>query len=192
MKTIKKLLFCLMLIPFLSSCQYNEMVEMQEKVEAQWGQVENVYQRRLDLIPNLVETVKGYAKHEEATLTGVIEARAKATSIQLNVNDLTEENLAKFQEAQGAITQALNKLMVSHEQYPELQAAPLFRDLKAQLEGTENRISTERNRFNEVVREYNTYIKKFPNNFIAGWFDFNAKPYFKADAGSKKAPKIQF
>ncbi|MBO5798686.1 MAG: LemA family protein [Paludibacteraceae bacterium] len=192
MKTIKKLLFCLMLVPFLSSCQYNEMVEMQEKVEAQWGQVENVYQRRADLIPNLVEVVKGYAKHEHETLTEVTKARAEATSIKLNMEDLTEENLAKYQEAQGAITQALSRLMVAHEQYPELKADKQFQALQAQLEGTENRISTERNRFNEIAREYNTYIKKFPNNFIAGWFDFNAKPYFKADAGSEKAPKIQF
>ncbi|MEE0997850.1 MAG: LemA family protein [Paludibacteraceae bacterium] len=181
-----------MLIPFLSSCQYNEMVEMQEKVEAQWGQVENVYQRRADLIPNLVEIVKGYAKHEHETLTEVTKARAEATSIKLNMEDLTEENLAKYQEAQGAITQALSRLMVAHEQYPELKADKQFQALQAQLEGTENRISTERNRFNEIAREYNTYIKKFPNNFIAGWFDFNAKPYFKADAGSEKAPKIQF
>lgn len=192
MKMIKKLLLCLTLIPFLSSCQYNEMVEMQEKVEAQWGQVENVYQRRADLIPNLVEIVKGYAKHEHETLTEVTKARAEATSIKLNMEDLTEENLAKYQEAQGAITQALSRLMVAHEQYPELKADKQFQALQAQLEGTENRISTERNRFNEIAREYNTYIKKFPNNFIAGWFDFNAKPYFKADAGSEKAPKIQF
>lgn len=192
MKMIKKLLLCLTLIPFLSSCQYNEMVEMQEKVEAQWGQVENVYQRRADLIPNLVEIVKGYAKHEHETLTEVTKARAEATSIKLNMEDLTEENLAKYQEAQGAITQALSRLMVAHEQYPELKADKQFQALQAQLEGTENRISTERNRFNEIAREYNTYIKKFPNNFIAGWFDFNAKPYFKAEAGSEKAPKIQF
>lgn len=192
MKTIKVLLGAVAMASVMSSCGYNTMVEKSESVDAQWSQVENVYQRRADLIPNLVATVKGYAEHEQETLTGVIEARAKATSVKIDASSLTEENMAKFQQAQAGLTNALSKLMVVQEKYPDLKANDNFRDLQAQLEGTENRIAVERQKFNEVTRDYNTYIKKFPNNFVAGMFDFESKPYFKADEIAQKAPEVKF
>lgn len=181
-----------MAMPLLCSCGYNTMVEKQEQVDAQWSQVENVYQRRADLIPNLVATVKGYAEHEQETLSGVIEARSKATSITLDASSLTEENMAQFQQAQDGLSQALSRLMMVQENYPNLKANQNFLDLAAQLEGTENRISVERQRFNDAARDYNTYIKKFPNNIIANMFDFSSKPYFKADEGAHTAPKVEF
>jgi LemA protein len=171
---------------------YNNMVTMSESVDAQWSQVENVYQRRADLIPNLVNTVKGYAKHERETLEGVIEARSKATSVNVDASNLNEQSLQAFQKAQAGLSSALSKLMLVVERYPDLKANQNFLDLQAQLEGTENRIAVERKKYNEVVREYNTFIKKFPNNMFAGMFGFDKKPYFKAETGAEKAPEVQF
>lgn len=176
----------------LSSCGYNTMVEKQEAVDAQWAQVENVYQRRADLIPNLVATVKGYASHESETLTAVVEARTKATSVNVDASSLNQEQLENFQKAQGELSSALGRLLAIQEAYPDLKANENFRDLSAQLEGTENRIATERKKFNDTARDYNTFIKMFPNNLMAGIFSFESKPYFKADEGSGKAPKVEF
>jgi LemA protein len=176
----------------LTSCNYNTLVEKQQEVDQAWAQVENQYQRRADLIPNLVNTVKGYSTHEQETLTKVTEARAKATSITLSADDLTEENLARFQQAQNELTGALKSLLAVTEAYPDLKANENFLNLQAQLEGTENRISTERMRYTEVVRDYNTAIKKFPTNIYAGWFGFKEKPQFKAEAGAEKAPEVKF
>jgi len=171
---------------------YNNMVTKSEAVTTQWAQVENVYQRRADLIPNLVNTVKGYAEHEKSTLTEVIEARAKATSTTVDAGNLTPAAIQSFQQAQGGLSQALGKLMVVVERYPDLKANQNFLELQAQLEGTENRIAVERKRFNEVARDYNTYIKLFPKNLLAGMFGFEPKPYFKAVAGAEKAPEVNF
>ena len=192
MKTIKSLLFSLLATLMLSSCGYNDMVQKQENVESAWAQVENVYQRRADLIPNLVASVKGAAAHEQNTLTAVIEARAKATSISIDASNLTEENLAQFQQAQAGLSSALSRLMAVSEAYPTLQANENFRDLNSQLEGTENRITVERQKFNEAAKDYNTYIRQFPHNLVAMIFSFSAKPYFKAEAGSNVAPKVSF
>lgn len=169
---------------------YNGMVNQEETVNTAWSQVENQYQRRADLIPNLVNTVKGYAKHEENTLEGVISARAKATSIQVDVNDA--ESLAQYQKAQGELSQALGRLMAVAEAYPDLKANENFLQLQSQLEGTENRIATERKRFNEVAKDYNVTIRKFPNNIIANIFGFKNKAYFEAEEGAKTAPKVEF
>ncbi|MBM4117204.1 LemA family protein [bacterium] len=177
------------------SGQYNRFVGLQEGVEGQWGNVENVYQRRADLIPNLVETVKGYAEHEQETLTAVVEARAKATQMQAQLtpealND--PETMAKFQQVQGELSSALARLMVVVERYPDLKANQNFLDLQAQLEGTENRIAVERRRFNDLARDYNTAIRRFPGNIIAGLFNFGAKAYFEAAEGAAQAPKVDF
>jgi LemA protein len=171
---------------------YNGMVKKQEAVEAQWAQVENVYQRRADLIPNLVATVKGYAAHEQGTLTAVIEARAKATSITVDPSNITPEQLAEFQEAQDQLSSALSRLLVSVERYPDLKANENFLALQSQLEGTENRITVERQKFNDRAREYNQSIRMFPRNIIAGMFGFEKIGYFKAAAGSEVAPKVEF
>ena len=171
---------------------YNSMVKSQEGVEAAWAQVENVYQRRADLIPNLVETVKGYAKHEQQTLEGVINARAKATSVQVDASNLDEAQIKKFQEAQGELTQALSRLIAVSENYPDLKANQNFLELQSQLEGTENRITVERQKFNDTARAYNTEIRTFPTNILAGIFNFDRKPYFEAEAGADKAPKVSF
>lgn len=193
MKALKKLLVAIVGAWTLSSCSmYNEMVSKQEAVDASWAQVENVYQRRADLIPNLVATVKGYAEHEKSTLEAVIEARSNATSIKLDASDLTEEKMAQFQRAQEQLSGALSRLMAISEAYPDLKASEQFSNLQAQLEGSENRIAVERKNFNEASQAYNTYIRKFPQNFLAGWFNFEAKPYFKADAGADKAPEVKF
>jgi LemA protein len=176
----------------MSSCGYNSMVEKDEAITEQWAQVETQYQRRADLIPNLVNTVKGYADFEQETITGVIEARAKATSVQIDASNLTEENMAAFQKAQGQVTSSLSRLLVSVERYPELKANQNFMDLQAQLEGTENRIAVARRRFNEVVKDYNTYIRKFPRNMYAGMFDFEKRTYFEAEEGNEKAPTVSF
>jgi LemA protein len=192
MKTVKKIMIALLVVPFLSSCGYNKMVELSEGVDAQWAQVENVYQRRADLIPNLVNTVKGYAAHEQGTLTAVVEARSKATSVKIDASNLNAESIKEFQEAQSGLTQALSRLIMLQENYPDLKANENFRDLQVQLEGTENRITVERQKFNDVTRQYNTYIKRFPNNMIAGMFSFDQKPYFQAEEGSEKAPKVEF
>jgi LemA protein len=171
---------------------YNGMVTMQESVTSQWGNVETSYQRRSDLIPNFVNTVKGAANFEQTTLTQVIEARAKATSINIDPTKMTAENMQQFQQAQGQVSSALGRLMVVVEQYPELKATQNFRDLQVELEGTENRISVERKKFNDVALIYNTYIRRFPQNFLAGMFGFQAKPYFEADEGADKAPVVTF
>jgi len=172
--------------------KYNGMVIESEKVDAQWAQVENVYQRRADLIPNLVATVKGYASHEKETLEGVIEARSKATSTNISADNLDPQALQKFQAAQDGLSSALSRLMVVVERYPDLKANQNFMQLQAQLEGTENRISVERKRFNETAMTYNTLIKTFPNAFLANMFGFEKKPYFKANQGADEAPKVEF
>ena len=171
---------------------YNNMVNMQEGVTAQWSQVENVYQRRSDLIPNLVSTVKGYADFEKSTLTAVIEARAKATSVQINPEKLDAQSLQNFQQAQSGLSSALGKLMVVVEKYPELKANQGFLDLQAQLEGTENRITVERMKFNQTAQTYNTFIRTFPKNLWANMFGFEKKAYFEAEKGADKAPKVAF
>lgn len=171
---------------------YNGMVTMQEKVSAQWSNVENQYQRRLDLIPNLVNTVKGYAEHEQNTLNGVVEARAKATQMQINLDNLDEAAMKKLNTVQGELSSALSKLMAISENYPDLKANENFRDLQAQLEGTENRIAVERRKFNDTARTYNTGIRQFPKNMLAGMFGFTPKPYFEANAGAENAPKVEF
>jgi LemA protein len=171
---------------------YNTMVTMQENVTSQWGNVETQYQRRSDLIPNFVNTVKGAANFEQTTLTQVIEARAKATSVTIDPTKMTPENLQQFQQAQGQVSSALGRLMVVMEQYPELKATQNFRDLQVELEGTENRISVERKKFNDIAKVYNTYIKRFPANIIAGMYNFEVKPYFDALEGAEKAPEVKF
>lgn len=171
---------------------YNGMVTKSENVDGQWANVENSYQRRADLIPNLVNTVKGYAAHEQETFTAVVEARSKATGINLNPDQLTPENLQQFQKAQSGLSSALSRLLVVVEKYPELKANKNFLELQKQLEGTENRISTERRKFNELARQYNTFIKIFPKNIWAGIFNFEAKAYFEAVEGSDTAPNVQF
>ena len=171
---------------------YNGLVSAEEEVESAWAQVENQYQRRSDLIPNLVATVKGYAAHENETLEGVISARARATQITVDPSNATPEQLAAYQKAQGELSQALGRLMAVAESYPDLKANENFRDLQAQLEGTENRCTIARQNFNEVARAFNTYLRRFPNNIIAGAFGFEKKPYFEADEEAKKAPKVEF
>ena len=192
MKKISKLLVALIALVGLNSCGYNTMTEKEEAVNKAWSNVENQYQRRSDLIPNLVNTVKGYAQHEQTTLSAVLEARSKATQITVNAEDLTPEKLKEYQEAQGQVTSALGKLLAITEAYPDLKANETFKELQAQLEGTENRISVERRNFNEVVGDYNTYIRKFPQNIIAGLFGFDKRAYFEAEAGSEKAPTVEF
>jgi LemA protein len=171
---------------------YNSMVKLDENVKGKWGNVQNEYQRRSDLIPNLVNTVKGAANFEQETLTKVVEARAKATSMQIDPTNLTPEKIAEFQKVQGELSGALSRLLVSVEKYPELKANQNFRDLQAQLEGTENRIKVARNDFNAAVQEYNATVRRFPNNIFAGIFKFAPKGYFEATPGSDKAPNVQF
>lgn len=171
---------------------YNGMVSKEEQVTSAWSQVENVYQRRADLIPNLVATVKGYAAHEKETLEGVINARSKATQTTVDPTKMNEESIKKFQAAQGELSSALGRLMVIVERYPDLKANQNFLELQAQLEGTENRITVERQKFNEIAQGYNTYIRQFPKNIIAGIFGFERKAYFEAKEGSDVAPKVEF
>lgn len=171
---------------------YNKMVVSDENVQAAWSQVENVYQRRADLIPNLVATVKGYAVHEAQTLENVVAARAKATQVTVDPADLTPEALAKYNAAQGELSAALGKLLMITESYPDLKANQNFLELQAQLEGTENRITTERMKFNETAKGYNTLIRTFPNNILASVFNFEKKGYFEAQAGAETAPKVEF
>ena len=171
---------------------YNNMVQKDEEASKAWANVENAYQRRLDLIPNLVKTVQGAADYEKGTLTEVIEARAKATSVQIDPNNLTEESIAKFQAAQDQLSSALSRLMVVVERYPELKATEEFKSLMDALEGCENRIAVERGKFNKTVNDYNQYIRRFPNNIIAGIFNFNTKGYFKASEGAENAPEVEF
>ena len=171
---------------------YNGLVEQQESVKSAWGQVENVYQRRADLIPNLVNTVKGYATHERETLEAVMNARANATSVKIDPSNMDEASLKKFQDAQGELSSALSRLIAVSEAYPELKANENFLNLQNQLEGTENRITVERQKFNQVVQGYNTMARKFPANIIASIFGFSQKPYFEAQAGADKAPTVDF
>ena len=172
--------------------KYNTAVERQENAETAWSQVESAYQRRSDLIPNLVNTVRGAADFERGTLTDVIEARAQATSVNVDADNITQEQLQQFQQAQGQVSSALSRLLVTVERYPELKATQNFQQLQSQLEGTENRINVERNRFNEQVREYNTYIRKFPNNVIVGMYGFDEMPLFESDPGAETAPDVEF
>ena len=165
---------------------------MEEGVNNKWSNVETQYQRRADLIPNLVNTVKGYATHESETLQAVIEARSKATQITVNAKDLTPERLAEYQKAQGAVTNALGKLLALTESYPDLKANQNFLELQAQLEGTENRINVARKDFNDTARQYNTKVRQFPQSIIAGIFGFERRPYFEAQEGTDKAPTVQF
>ncbi|MCM1162718.1 MAG: LemA family protein [Muribaculaceae bacterium] len=192
MKYIRTILFALLLLPLVSSCNYNSLVEQKQGVEQQWAEVQNQYQRRSDLIPNLVATVKGYATHESETFEKVTQARAAATAVNINAEDLNEETLAKFQSAQNELSGALKSLLAVTEAYPDLKANENFRDLQVQLEGTENRIATARGRYTEAVAQYNTSIKKFPTVIYAGWFGFSAEPQFKADDAAQRAPEVKF
>ena len=171
---------------------YNDMVKLDENVNREWSQVENQYQRRLDLIPNLVNVVKGYASHEKETLEGVIEARAKATQTTIDPSNMTEEQLANFQKSQDGLSGALNRLMVVVEKYPDLKATENFKQLQAQLEGTENRITLARKDYNDAATIYNKEVRRFPNNMLAGIFGFSVRPQFKAQEGAESAPTVQF
>jgi LemA protein len=182
----------LLALPFLTSCGYNSMVQKEEAIASQWAQVQNVYQRRADLIPNLVNTVKGYANFEKSTLTAVIEARSKATSVNIDASKLDANSLQNFQQAQDGLKSALSKLLVVVEKYPDLKANQNFLELQAQLEGTENRITVERMKFNEATLDFNAYIRKFPQILTAKMFGFKEKPYFQAAAGAEKAPDVKF
>jgi LemA protein len=182
----------LLLLVFNGCGSYNNMVNKQETVSSGWAQVENVYQRRSDLIPNLVNTVKGVANFEQKTLTDVINARASATQMKVDASKLSPEQISKFQSSQGELSQALGRLMVVAEQYPQLKATENFKELQSQLEGTENRIAVERGKFNEVVKDYNSYVRKFPQVLYAGIFGFDKKGYFEAEAGADKAPEVNF
>jgi len=173
-------------------CGYNGMVSKQEAVDAAWAQVENQYQRRMDLIPNLVNTVKGAANFEASTLEKVVQARASATQVKIDPKNLTESELQKFESSQGELSKALGRLLMISENYPELKATQAFRDLTVQLEGTENRISVERKNFNSVAQDYNSTIRRFPNNIVAGIFGFDKKPYFQSEEGAEKAPEVKF
>ncbi|MBN1340202.1 MAG: LemA family protein [Bacteroidales bacterium] len=171
---------------------YNKMVTFDEGINSQWAQVENVYQRRADLIPNLVSTVKGYAEFEQETLQNVVEARSKATSVNIDPSNMDANSLQQFQAAQDGLSSALSRLLVVVEKYPDLKANQSFLDLQAQLEGTENRIAVERRAFNTVVQDYNSYIRAFPQLFYAGIFGFDKRAYFEADSGAEKAPEVKF
>ena len=171
---------------------YNTLVGQDEAVGTAWSNVENQYQRRVDLIPNLVNTVKGYASHEKETFEAVVSARAKATQTIVDIDDLTPEKIAAYQKAQGELGSALGRLLAITENYPKLKANENFKELQAQLEGTENRISTERHKFNEVAKTYNTSIRRFPKNIIASMFGFEKRPYFEAQEGAEKAPEVKF
>ncbi len=171
---------------------YNSLAKMDEKVSSEWANVETQYQRRADLIPNLVNTVKGYASHEKETLEGVIAARSQATQMKVDATNLTPEKLAEYQQAQGAITSALGKLLAITENYPDLKANQNFLELQAQLEGTENRINVARTNFNNTAKSFNTSIRLFPKNIIASMCGFEKRPYFEAEAGAEKAPQVSF
>ena len=182
----------LVILLFWGCGSYNSLVNADETVKQSWGNVQSAYQRRADLIPNLVETVKGEASFERGTLNDVINARARATSVQVNPENLTPENIQQYQQAQNQLTGALSRLLVTVEQYPTLRANDAFRDLQRQLEGTENRINTERNRYNEVVQPYNVKVRSFPTNLFAGIMGFQPRPPFEAAPGSETAPRVNF
>jgi len=196
MKTSRIILIiiAIILVLFISrGCKgYNNLVTLREQVNRDWSNVENVYQRRADLIPNLVNTVKGYAAHEQETFTGVTEARSKATSVTIDAANMTEEDLKRFQAVQGQVTSALSRLLAVAEAYPDLKANQNFLELQAQLEGTENRIAVERRKFNETATSYNSEIKRFPTLLFAGMMGFKDRPYFTAEEGSQVAPEVQF
>lgn len=194
-KTLKTVLIIVGIVIVLAAMfvkPYNKMVQKDEDCSQAWANVENAYQRRLDLIPNLVKTVQGAADYEKGTLEAVIEARSKATSVQVDPSNLTEESIAQFQAAQDQLSSALSRLMVVVERYPELKANENFLELQAQLESTENRIAVARGKFNETVKDYNSYIRRFPNNIVAGMFNFDKKGYFQATAGAENAPNVEF
>lgn len=182
----------IVLIAIWGITSYNGMVKMDESVSTAWSNVENQYQRRSDLIPNLVNTVKGYASHEKETFQAVVDARSKATQMQISADDLTPEKMQAYQKAQGEVGSALSRLLAITEAYPDLKANENFKELQAQLEGTENRISVERKRFNDTARAYNTAIRTFPRNLLAGMFGFDKRPYFESEEGADKAPKVEF
>lgn len=186
------LVICSFLMFSIGTSQYNGIVTAEEEVTKAWANVESQYQRRSDLIPNLVSTVKGYATHEQKTLTDVIAARAKATQTTIDPTNMTPESLAKFQAAQSQVSSSLGRLLVSVEQYPNLKANQNFLELQAQLEGTENRISVERQRFNDAAQRFNTMIRQFPRNILASMFGFEKKVYFEADEAAAKAPEVKF
>jgi len=192
---MKRLLFYfagLLLLLTQTSCGFNDMTAKDQAVKSQWANVQSAYQRRADLIPNLVNTVKGAAKQEQTTLTAVMEARAKATSVNISADQLTPENIEKFQAAQSQLSSGLGRLLAVSENYPELKTNANFQELQAQIEGTENRINVERNKFNQVTNDYNGTVKSFPNNLFAKMYGFAEKPYFAADASAQKAPTVQF
>lgn len=193
MKKLTNILLVLVAAMTLSSCQgYNRMVEKQEAVTSQWANVQNAYQHRADLIPNLVKTVKAYAQHEQETFTQVAEARAKATQTTISPENLTTEQLQQFQQAQSELSQALGRLLLIQENYPELKANQNFLSLQDELAGMENRISVERNKFNKSAQDYNAYIRKFPQVIYAKWFKFQPKAYFEAVPEAQTAPEVQF
>jgi LemA protein len=182
----------LVIFVFRGCGKYNSLVTMREQVNRDWSNVENVYQRRADLIPNLVSTVKGYATHEQETFTKVTEARSKATSVTIDAANMTDEDMKRFQAAQGEVSSALSRLLAVAEAYPDLKANQNFLELQSQLEGTENRIAVERRKFNETATTYNTELKRFPTIIYAGMLGFKERPYFQAEEGSQVAPKVQF
>jgi len=186
------ILVLVLLLVFPAISTYNGLVSREEAVKAQWSQVQNVYQRRADFIPNLVETVKGYANFEKQTLTDVIEARSKATQVTIDPTKLNEGNIQAFEKAQGNLSSALSRLMVVVEKYPDLKANQNFLELQSQLEGTENRITVERQKFNEAAQDYNTNLRKFPKNLFASMFGFEKKAYFEAKEGAENAPAVKF
>lgn len=193
MKNLKYISFLLIIASFtLTSCGYNSMVNKQEAVNSQWANVENAYQRRADLIPNLVSTVKGYAAHEQETFTQVVEARSKATQSVVDPTNLTEESIQEFQQRQGELGSAIGRLLMIQESYPDLKANENFLALQDELSGTENRISVERNKFNQLAQDFNSYIRQFPRVIYAGWFGFKSKAYFQSAPGSDTAPKVEF
>ena len=191
-KSTVGIIAAVVIVALWASSAYNSMVGEQEKATTAFANVQSAYQRRADLIPNLVEVVKGYASHEKETLEGVVNARAKATQVTIDPSNMTPEKLKEYQQAQGELGAALGKLIAIQENYPDLKANENFRDLQVQLEGTENRINEARNTFNGVVQNYNTYIRKFPKNILAGIFGFNTMDKFQADAGAEKAPQVKF
>ena len=191
-KSVIILIAVIAVIAIWAVSSYNGMVSMEENVSNQWANVETQYQRRSDLIPNLVNTVKGYASHEKETLEGVIAARSQATQMKVDPSNLTPEAIAKYQQSQGEIGAALGNLLAITENYPDLKANQNFLELQAQLEGTENRINVARKNFNDAAKEYNTAIRRFPKNIFAGMFGFEKRPYFEAEEGAEKAPKVEF
>ena len=192
MKAIKSILLAVVVTLGFTSCTYNKLVEQEEVVAQKWADVETQYQRRADLIPNLVNTVKGYAAHESETLEAVVAARSKATQMTIDPATVTPEQIAAFQAAQGELSQALGRLLAITENYPDLKANEQFSELQAQLEGTENRIAESRRIYNEAVQTYNVSVRKFPNNIWAMIFGFEKKAMFSAEAGAEKAPEVQF